>query len=150
MADGETLPWLLLTGGTGTGKTTLMRGIAEGLRRLEAQFKRFLASDLPTLFLDNTELCHDQILCGSWCRYLLLDDVGTEPVEIKSFGNSLLPFVRVVEARYDRHLPLIITSNLGPRDFLDRYGMRTYDRMRECCEVVSFEGQSYRANNQTK
>lgn len=143
----KTTPWLLLTGNPGTGKSTMLRAVMMIFRVIGAEFKKFPASDLPTIFLDNYELSVAQIMGGSWCRYLLLDDVGTEPVAVKSFGNEVYPFVRVVEARYDRRLPLIITSNLAPGDFLDRYGIRTHDRMRELCTVVGFTGESFRARN---
>lgn len=140
----DATPWLLLTGNPGTGKSTMLRAIMWFLRHQFMEFKKFPASDLPTIFLDNAELAVSQIMGGNWCRYLLLDDVGTEPIVVKSFGNEVSPFVRVVEARYDRRLPLIITSNLAPGDFLERYGIRTHDRMRELCTVVGFTGQSFR------
>lgn len=136
---------MLLTGTPGTGKTTLLRAIMDAFRWWGVEFKKFPASDLPALFLDNVEITHDQLLCGHWCRFLLLDDVGTEPVDVKSFGNAVQPFVRIVEARYDRRLPLIVTSNLAPADFLNTYGARTFDRMRELCEIVTFDGPSLRA-----
>ena len=140
----EARPWLLLTGNPGTGKSTMLRAIMWIFRVIGGEFKKFPASDLPAIFLDNYELAVSQIVGGSWCRYLLLDDVGTEPVAVKTFGNETYPFVRVVEARYDRKLPMIITSNLAPGDFLERYGIRTHDRMREMCQVVGYSGESFR------
>ena len=142
-------PWLLLTGNPGTGKTTILRAIAStlGCFRLNHECKKFVASDLPVLFTHNYELLVSRVFQGNWCSLLLLDDIGTEPATFKDYGREYAPFAKVVEERYNRRLPMIVTSNLEPCDFLDRYGFRTYDRITELATVVTFSGESYRQMN---
>lgn len=137
-------PWLVLSGTPGTGKSTALRAIRDTLRDYGVTAKMFNSSDFPVLFLDNEELTERQILGGDWCRVLLLDDVGVEPTEIKDFGNTIQPFVKIVEERYNRFLPLVISTNLDGTAIKDRYGIRTIDRFREMCVAVKYEGKSYR------
>jgi DNA replication protein DnaC len=148
LTDGSK-PWLFLSGTPGTGKTTMLTAIYKTLgcfaRGMET--KKFVASDMPVLFTDNYELTVSRLLQGNWCRYLLLDDIGTEPATFKDYGREYAPFAKIVEARYTRRLPMVMTSNLEPSDIFERYGYRTYDRFSELSKVVTFSGQSYRQHN---
>ena len=138
--------WLFLSGTPGTGKTTLLNAMYKTLgcfcRGMET--KKFVASDMPVLFTHNYELTVSRLLQGNWCRYLLLDDIGTEPATFKDYGREYAPFAKIVEARYTRRLPMVMTSNLEPSDIFDRYGYRTYDRFTELTKVITFSGQSFR------
>lgn len=140
-------PWLVLTGIPGTGKSTALRAIRDTFREYGVTAKMFNSSDFQVLFLDNEELTERQILGGDWCLVLLLDDVGVEATEIKDFGNVIQPFVKIVEERYNRFLPLVISTNLDGNAIKDRYGIRTIDRFREMSVAVAFGGESFRARN---
>jgi DNA replication protein DnaC len=148
LTDG-TKPWLYMSGTPGTGKTTMLTAIRKTLacfaRGMET--KKFVASDLPVLFTDNYELTVSRLLQGNWCRHLLLDDIGTEPATFKEYGREYAPFAKIVEARYSRRLPMVMTSNLDPSDIFSRYGYRTYDRFSELTKTITFSGQSYRQYN---
>jgi len=148
LTDGSK-PWLFLSGTPGTGKTTMLNAIYKTLgcfsRGMET--KKFVASDMPVLFTHNYELTVSRLLQGNWCRYLLLDDIGTEPATFKDYGREYAPFAKIVEARYTLRLPMVMTSNLEPSDIFDRYGYRTYDRFSELSKVVTFSGQSFRQTN---
>lgn len=137
-------PGLMLTGEVGTGKTTMMRAMRDVLRSYGREAKMFIASDFRALFVDNEELTNDQILGGRWCRFLLLDDVGTEAREIRDFGNVIWPFPRIVEARYNKALPLIFTTNLSADAIAQEYGSRVWDRLRQMCDVVTYNDESFR------
>ena len=56
------------------------------------------------------------------------------------FGNMTAPMRDLLEIRYDRSLPTLISTNMTPADITKRYG----DRMREVMEVVRFRNGSYR------
>ena len=136
--------WLLLAGNVGTGKTTLSAAIRNTLHYYGVPCKMFRASDFPALFLDNAELTQRQILRGEWCEVLLLDDIGVEQADIKFYGNTIQPFVKIVEERYDRRLPLVVSTNLTSAEIGERYGQRTLDRIREMSVGIKYDGQSYR------
>ena len=136
--------WLLLAGNVGTGKTTLSAAIRNTLNYYAVPCKMFRASDFPALFIDNAELTQRQILRGEWCEVLLLDDIGVEQADIKFYGNTIQPFVKIVEERYDRRLPLVVSTNLTSAEIGERYGQRTLDRIREMSVGIKYDGQSYR------
>lgn len=136
--------WLLLAGNVGTGKTTLSAAIRNTLNYYAVPCKMFRASDFPALFIDNAELTQRQILRGEWCEVLLLDDIGVEQADIKFYGNVIQPFVKIVEERYDRRLPLVVSTNLTSAEIEERYGHRTLDRIREMSVGIKYDGESYR------
>ncbi len=87
--------------------------------------------------------------------FLIIDDMGTEPVAVKDFGNEVLPFTELFYKRYDNRLPTIITSNLplsvevrreGDKEVSIRgiYGARVLDRLNEICDKLPFSGGSFR------
>lgn len=137
-------PGLILSGGVGTGKTTMLYTMRRVVSDCGYTGKMFLASYMRTLFVDNVEQTRYQILQGSWCRYLYLDDIGTDPRVIRDYGNEIRPFVRIVEERYNRGLPIVISTNLNVNDFEAEYDLRTADRLREMCDVITYNGESYR------
>ena len=139
---------LLLYGTVGSGKTTLAKAICniigilynsdlsserKGVYRISALNLAKSIADDPTYFnkLKNQEL-------------LFIDDVGTEPASVKSWGNEFSPVTELIYARYDRQLFTIATSNLADEEFGDRYGERIADRMEEMFERLHYSQKSYR------
>ena len=136
---------LVMTGFPGTGKTTLLRAIIGYMR--EAQWpscKWYDATDLPTVRLDHELEWTDTILGGNWASYVMLDDVGEEPVTVMEYGRVWPLFQKIVAARYEKMLPFIITTNLNAADLATRYGERTADRLREVADIMTFNNASYR------
>ena len=76
--------------------------------------------------------------------FLLIDDIGTEPIEVRCYGNRILPFVDLFSLRYNLMLPTVITTNLGDRGISDYYGPRIADRITELCDKIAFNGSSFR------
>lgn len=139
---------LLLYGSVGSGKSTLARSICnligilygsgysadrKGVQRLSALSLAKSMTDDPQYSnkVKNQEL-------------LFIDDVGTEPASVKSWGNEFSPVTELLYARYDNQLFTIATSNLSDEDFGERYGSRISDRMEEMFERLHYSQKSYR------
>ena len=69
-------------------------------------------------------------------RLLVLDDVGAE----KASEWTQERIYSIVDERYVRCLPLIVTSNLPPRGLAEQAGERTASRLAEMCVVVPITG----------
>lgn len=138
---------LLLYGSVGSGKSTLGRSICnlisilynssistdrKGVYRVSALELAKKADDLEYMNnLKNIEL-------------LYIDDIGTEPSSVKSWGNEFSPITELIYARYDRQLFTLATSNLADEDFGQRYGERISDRLQEMFERLHYDNKSYR------
>lgn len=75
---------------------------------------------------------------------LFIDDIGTEPASIKSWGNEISPVTELLYSRYDRQLFTIITSNLNDKELEERYGLRIADRMAEIFDRLYYSNGTYR------
>lgn len=77
--------------------------------------------------------------------FLIIDDMGTEPVSVKLYGNEFFPIIEILQYRYAAMLPTIITTNLGLSTISNLYGQRISDRLGEMCETLYYaQGESYR------
>lgn len=144
LTDPGTKQSLIMTGYPGTGKTTMLDALAATLKQLSVPSHRFNATDLPDHMLGSPELYRERVLQGKWMDYLLIDDVGEEPVYVMDYGRQLPLFSKIVAERYARMLPVVITTNLTLNQIQSVYGERTADRLHEVADVLTFKGSSYR------
>ena len=79
-------------------------------------------------------------------RILFIDDLGTEPLAVRNYGNEIMPLTELLLHRYDKGLPTVITTNLGDQAIADTYGPRILDRLNEMYERKGFNNikQSFR------
>ncbi|WP_235317824.1 P-loop NTPase family protein [Porphyromonas gulae] len=139
---------LMLYGGVGNGKSTLARAISNLIgilhnSALSAERKnvyRLTAIELAKLATENQPL-FDQVRRQ---ELLMIDDVGTEQVSVKVWGNEYSPVTEVLYDRYDRQLFTLATSNLSDEEMRERYGIRIYDRMEEMFDRLYYKQPSYR------
>lgn len=161
-------PGLLLYGGLGNGKTTMMRAIALYLNTVrsvaeEKQKSEFwkmdererrateeLAARLPlpvevsAVYLAGLGTDSGRFADLVNAPLLLIDDMGCEPDTVKHYGTETTPVADALCRRYDRQLQTIITSNLDDDGILRRYGPRITDRFNEMFDRIAYEDESYR------
>lgn len=136
-------PSLILHGGIGTGKSTMLRAMFRAVRMTDRRCALVTADMLSTMKMEKTG--DFESMLDGWYEFLFIDDVGVEPADVKSYGNQMYPFAEIVRARYDAGLPIVITTNLKyPEEFAKIYGDRVADRLREMANSIEFKGNSYR------
>jgi DNA replication protein DnaC len=133
-------PSLLLLGSTGVGKTHeaygAMRHVAMsgvGSRWVVTTAADLYASLRPRHGVDSeTEFARYRN-----ARLLLIDDLGAErkPTEFTEEVNF-----RLINHRYENHLPTLLTSNVLPNELAGRLGDRVTSRLAEMCKRVVLKG----------
>lgn len=73
---------------------------------------------------------------------LVIDDLGLEFSDVK--GNFLSRFDELLNHRYANKRPTLLTTNLGTKDFKDRFGERIADRLREDALFIEVDAKSLR------
>lgn len=140
---------LMLCGGVGNGKSTMMKAIQSLLNviRITNQYDNTVygmriknAKSICEMILHD----YNAFLDLSRCSLLGIDDLGTEPLAVLDYGNEKTPIVDLLSARYENRLFTIATTNLTPRQISERYGERIADRFKEMMEIVAFKNPSYR------
>lgn len=132
---------LMLWGRTGNGKTYMAASIANALLEQEISVQMRSLS----YYMDPRSEVRDELLRSVLKpELLILDDFGAE--RDTSFGLEVV--FDVIDERYKSRKPLIITTNvplhvLDAPD-LDNTHRRIYDRIKEMCNPVFFEGGSLR------
>lgn len=130
--SGPTPPTIvILQGGVGCGKSC-----AAALWASEKSAKWVTAKALARMGYD------DDIEKLGNCDALVLDDLGTEYADAKGFFVSNLD--GLIDDRYARELPTVITTNVPPDEFKARYGERIADRIREAGKFIKVAGESMR------
>ena len=74
------------------------------------------------------------------CDLLILDDIGAE--KVTDWVQDTL--FRMVDGRYRREKPIFYTSNLKPKELVDKLGQRIYDRILETTYQIENKATSYR------
>lgn len=147
---------ICLFGVFGNGKTTLLNAFDKAVRYMDKNHNIF-QEDMQTMHkrfdpvvMDAKQLAR---LCTKDieeyeklidCNILCIDDCGTEPTLIKNYGTDYAPVADMLEYRYSRQLFTIITTNLLPTEFYDKYGGRVKDRFQEILYKIVSENESYR------
>ena len=145
---------IMLTGNCGTGKTTMLYAIRQliyhldsigvfkkaGFENLDFGFPIITAKTLALELVRTPDKYRDKYI-------LVIDDVGNEPTEILSYKMIYTPLIDMIENRYQRRQYTMISTNLKPKDFREKYGSRIADRFNEMMDVLEFDNYSYRVNS---
>jgi DNA replication protein DnaC len=125
---------LCLYGTNGTGKTILVQKVIPMLlfgycRRIVRCFNYF---DLNSF--DDEKMKS---------RLLSIDDVGLEN-ECVDFGNKRWVFPEIMDIAEKRNSVVIISSNLNGQGFIEKYGVRTFERIVATTKRIEFNHKSLR------
>lgn len=124
---------LLCMGDCGRGKTLITNRI---LPRLFQRIGKVLHIHTAIELLDH----YSEI---SPYKHICIDDMGTEP-DAKRFGESHNYISELIDLAERKEKLLIISTNLNKEEILQRYDLRTFDRLRSLCMRVVFKGESLR------
>lgn len=138
---------LLLSGSVGTGKTHL--AAAASIRLMESDVQVLygtaagILADIKKSWADDSDDDVIKRLCRA--RVLVIDDLGKEYSK-KTDGWSWAQeqFFRVINARYENYMPLVITTNFDIRKLTEAMGDAIVSRIIECCRGVRCDGADYR------
>ena len=136
---------LILQGSYGTMKTTLSVCILR-----EALAQGYSGLFVPMCNLIDNLFTMRSLSREEWARYekmirgtklLVLDDFGGENTDQ---GWILSKVDSIITERYNRMLPIIITTNYSTEDMKGTYSGRLIDRLMSTNRVLSFTGHSHR------
>ena len=125
---------LCLLGTCGTGKTLLATKIIPIIfcANFQKVFKVIKACDLNERLQEAKEY-----------PFVVIDDFGTESTAV-NFGNKVEAFNEVIDSVEGRKCFFVVTSNLDANQIKQKYGIRTYDRLRGLFKVIQVSEKSMR------
>jgi predicted ATPase len=135
---------LFLHGPAGTGKTHLAVAAMHALPRHRGE--RFvsvpeLLMELRNTFRDGERVSEIDIIDRyASAPLLILDDLGAE----KSTDFAIQALYIIIDRRYARMLPTIITSNLSVDEIAEKVGDRIASRIAGMCKVIEMQGKDRR------
>ena len=69
--------------------------------------------------------------------------MGTEP-NAKKYGVTHNYVAELIDLAERRDKLIVLSTNLNKDEILDRYDLRTFDRLKSITERIVFKGESYR------
>lgn len=124
---------LLCMGDCGRGKTVITQRILPRIFQQEGiALNCFTAIDLLNRY---EEISQYKNIC--------IDDMGTEP-NAKKYGVTHNYVAELVDLAERRDKLIVLSTNLNKDEILDRYDLRTFDRLKSIAERIVFKGESYR------
>lgn len=139
-------------GTVGSGKTTLMRVFREFRVSLQKAFRMETAAEIASqysatgqldLYIRNADGYLEKPIA------LCIDELGREQLPAIHYGNKLNVMQHILQQRYglwqSQGVITHVTTNLSPKEVIDKYEDFIFDRCRHMFNIVSFTGKSKRA-----
>lgn len=137
---------MLLCGGVGCGKSTIMNAIYMVVKRYVKRtggypedVKAIRAQNITDVFKDDITKWH-----YFYAKWLFIDDLGCDSPIVNNYGTKFTPMGDLICERYENQLPTVITTNLSSDDIVQIYGERIADRLNEMCNKIIYKNKSYR------
>ena len=154
--DDTTKRGLLITGPTGTGKTTLaslvFRAYAErGVTVVWTDFNQLIKRIRATYDDGYTGPSQNQIVEAALsAQFLMLDDLGSgtrsEQRRNSLYAEDAIEAVRqIFNHRLVKQLPTVVTTNLSKEQLYEQFGDRVISRLRGLCAGAIMFGADFRA-----
>lgn len=138
---------ILLYGGTGTGKTSVMRifmRLADALDIKDGYDKKFSIIKTSDVVLDIRVKENEGFIRQYFSNSFCFDDMGQEPTDTKIYGNTVSVMGDIIFNRYDRSNITHVTTNLNENEIKAKYGQRIHSRMAEMFNWVLVDGKDHR------
>lgn len=140
---------LLLWGDVGTGKSFAAACIANQL--LNQKVPVIMTSFVRLLEIIQSNKEEEALIISrlNYAKLVIFDDLGAE----RSTEYGLEKVYGIIDSRYRKKLPMIVTSNLTHDEMLaesDSRYKRIYDRIFETCYPMQFTGPSWRKREAAK
>ena len=143
---------IMLCGGVGNGKSTMMKALQSLLIYLQIQIRHNTSFEtLGMKIVSAKEFCRlirvdsNRMLQFQDLNMLGIDDLGEEETEMMDYGNRITPLIDLLSYRYDRMLFTMVTTNLTPQQIRKVYGDRIADRFNEMMLNISYKNSSFRS-----
>ncbi|GAA1065269.1 ATP-binding protein [Streptomyces asiaticus] len=137
-------PSLMLLGVTGVGKTHQAYGAIRSLAvtGVASRWVVTTAADMYGALRPRHNIDSEtEFRKYRDARLLLVDDLGAER-KATEFTEEIN--FRLVNHRYERHLPTLFTSNVLPKELAARLGDRVTSRLAEMCQRITIKGDDRR------
>ncbi|MDO4896358.1 MAG: ATP-binding protein [Moraxella sp.] len=147
---------IIMYGKTGTGKTLLANLIASDFVRHGKHVQIIRASDIHSqvraTWSKHSDVSEHELM-NDWINQdlLVIDELG----EADGASNADTAIAnrerisRIIDGRYSRNLPTIITTNLERDEIVERLGDRAWDRLAQNAVMIAFNWGSFRKANQS-
>ena len=142
---------LLLCGGVGNGKSTMMYALQNLIRSLEIPFNGNTTIATYGMRIESAKFIYNQVKVDSKeyrqiqeTNMLGIDDLGEEEPTFIDYGNRVTPVIDLLSYRYCRMLFTMVTTNLTPAQLRILYGIRIADRINEMMLIIPYANSSFR------
>lgn len=142
---------ILLCGGVGNGKTSMMYALQNLIRNLEIPLNGNTTFGTWGMRIESAKFIYNQVKVDSQeyrqiqnANMLGIDDLGEEEPTLMNYGNRVTPVIDLISYRYCRMLFTMVTTNLTPAQIRSTYGDRIADRFNEMMLILPYRNPSFR------